>query len=72
MDLYEKVLAEVLAGAQLTPVLFGSAPNTAGSAEHTVRVSLETAYRTLGRAAEDAEKIRLIDAANTVRPRTLT
>jgi serine/threonine-protein kinase PknG len=72
VDLYEKVLAEVLAGAPLTPVLFGSAPKTAGSAEHTVRVSLETAYRTLGRAAEDAEKIRLIDAANTVRPRTLT
>ncbi|GAA4938656.1 serine/threonine-protein kinase [Actinoplanes utahensis] len=40
--------------------------------ERDVRFALESAYREMARAAQGAEKIRLVDLANAVRPRTRT
>ena len=40
--------------------------------ERDVRFALESAYREMARAAHGAEKIRLVDLANAVRPRTRT
>jgi serine/threonine-protein kinase PknG len=70
--LFEQVLVAITASETLPPSLFGDQPLTGEEAEHYVRLQLETCYRTQGRAAERAEKIRLVDAANAVRPRTLT
>jgi serine/threonine-protein kinase PknG len=44
-----------------------------GLAERDLREGIERSYRTLGHLAEDAdERIRLVDKANAVRPRTWT
>ncbi|HWS36532.1 MAG TPA: tetratricopeptide repeat protein [Actinoplanes sp.] len=40
--------------------------------ERDVRFALESAYREMARAVHGAEKIRLVDLANAVRPRTRT
>jgi serine/threonine-protein kinase PknG len=40
--------------------------------ERDVRFALEDAYREMARAAHGPEKIRLVDQANAVRPRTRT
>ncbi|AGL18551.1 serine/threonine protein kinase [Actinoplanes sp. N902-109] len=50
-----------------------AAPHTGGTAtQREVRFALEAAYREMARAAAGDEKIRLVDLANSVRPRTRT
>jgi serine/threonine-protein kinase PknG len=68
-DLLELVLTKVRAGD--SPPVDVVRDNGTTTPEHEIRLELESAYRILGRAAHGAEKIRLIDAANAVRPRTL-
>jgi serine/threonine-protein kinase PknG len=63
-DLLTQVLAAVTAGAPVPTEL-------AGPGERGLRLELEGCYRLLGRAARGADRIRLVDLANTVRPRTL-
>ena len=70
--LLTQVLDAVTDGQPLTQVMFGEQPPPPAAAERRVREQLERAYRVLGRAADGPEKTRLIDAANRVRPRTLT
>src|SRR5262249_51480070 len=43
-----------------------------GALERRVRLALEREYRVLARASDGLDRIRLVDLANEVRPRTLT
>ncbi len=70
--LFSQVLDAVIAGRPPSEAMFGVRPPSPAAAERTVREQLERAYRVLGRAADGPEKIRFVDAANSVRPRTLT
>ena len=53
-----------------TPLPADLAPDAA-RAGTALRTQLESSYRTLARSAHGAEKVRLVDRANAVRPRTL-
>jgi serine/threonine-protein kinase PknG len=76
-----EVLSQALAAAQGGRPLPGAVLGRAGGAtaggatadERGCRLALEGEYRILARAADNrAERIRLVDMANAVRPRTLT
>ena len=74
VDLLNQVLTAVREGRDLPAGLIGTGtgPPTPAAAERQVRTELESAYRALGRDADGPDKIRLIDEANAIRPRTLT
>ncbi|MBO3739058.1 serine/threonine-protein kinase [Actinoplanes flavus] len=74
-ELLEQVLRTMdggtrLTGTVLTTVIGGTPAER--DPERDVRFALESAYREMARATHGAEKIRLVDLANAVRPRTRT
>ncbi|MBW6435469.1 protein kinase [Actinoplanes hulinensis] len=74
-ELLEQVLRTMdggtrLTGTVLTTVIGGTPAEK--DPERDVRFALESAYREMARATHGAEKIRLVDLANAVRPRTRT
>jgi serine/threonine-protein kinase PknG len=74
-ELLEQVLRTLgggakIAGPELATVI-GGAP-AERQPERDVRFALESAYREMARATHGTEKIRLVDLANAVRPRTRT
>ena len=61
-------VAAVLAGGEQPAIQIAGFPAT----EHDLRVGAESAYRQLASLTENAdERVRLVDAANKIRPRTL-
>ncbi|GID28375.1 serine/threonine-protein kinase [Paractinoplanes brasiliensis] len=70
-ELLEQALRNVGGGATLPAAVLGST-RSGKIAERDIRFALEEAYREMARAAHGAEKIRLVDLANTSRPRTRT
>ncbi|MEU4161262.1 tetratricopeptide repeat protein [Actinoplanes sp. NPDC026670] len=74
-ELLEQVLRTLgggakIAGADLATVIGGEPAER--QPERDVRFALESAYREMARATHGTEKIRLVDLANAVRPRTRT
>ncbi|MFC4065452.1 serine/threonine-protein kinase [Actinoplanes subglobosus] len=74
-ELLEQVLRTLgggakIAGAELATVIGGQPAER--QPERDVRFALESAYREMARATHGTEKIRLVDLANAVRPRTRT
>jgi serine/threonine-protein kinase PknG len=70
-ELLEQALRTISGGAALPAAVLGA--TRAGEVrERDVRFALEDAYREMARAAHGPEKIRLVDQANAVRPRTRT
>jgi serine/threonine-protein kinase PknG len=74
-ELLEQVLRTLgggakIAGAALATVIGGEPAER--QPERDVRFALESAYREMARSAHGTEKIRLVDLANAVRPRTRT
>ncbi|MCU1464246.1 MAG: serine/threonine protein kinase [Actinomycetia bacterium] len=64
----ELALAAVLAGGEEPAIRIAGVPAT----EHGLRVGAESAYRQLASLTENVdERVRLVDAANKIRPRTL-
>jgi serine/threonine-protein kinase PknG len=79
IDLLRQALAAAQAGRPLPATVLGQRARVAASAaangsadERRVRLALEREYRVLARASEGLHRIRLVDLANEVRPRTLT
>jgi serine/threonine-protein kinase PknG len=74
-EILEAALVVVGSGSASPPVATGAAPAElfgAPVAEAPLRLELERTYRALARAATTtAERIRLVDQANAVRPRSL-
>ncbi|MEV0897512.1 tetratricopeptide repeat protein [Actinoplanes sp. NPDC049802] len=74
-ELLEQALRTMDGGAPLTgtvlATVIGGTP-AEKSPERDVRFALESAYREMARASHGTEKIRLVDLANAVRPRTRT
>jgi serine/threonine-protein kinase PknG len=82
VEVLSQALRAAQAGQPLPVAVLGGQP-TAGAAsgasaangsagERRVRLALEREYRVLARAADGSDRIRLVDLANQVRPRTLT
>jgi serine/threonine-protein kinase PknG len=70
-ELLSEALRTMAAGTPVPATVLGVAGD--GTApERDVRFALEGAYREMARSAHGPEKIRLVDLANTVRPRTRT
>jgi serine/threonine-protein kinase PknG len=79
VEVLNQALHAARAGQQLPAAVLGVAPPAPpdpagnGSAdERRVRLALEREYRTLARVSAGPDRIRLVDLANSVRPRTLT
>jgi serine/threonine-protein kinase PknG len=76
VELLTPALRAALANRPLPAAVLGGQRNggpSGGTAdEHRVRLALERAYRVLARTADGRDRIRLVDLANQVRPRTLT
>ncbi len=70
-ELLEQALRTLGGGVALPAAVLGAARD-GDARERDVRFALEGAYREMARAAHGAEKIRLVDLANAVRPRTRT
>jgi serine/threonine-protein kinase PknG len=74
-ELLEQVLRTLGGGAKIAGVdlatVIGGEP-AERQPERDVRFALESAYREMARATHGTEKIRLVDLANAVRPRTRT
>ncbi|MEU4623738.1 tetratricopeptide repeat protein [Actinoplanes sp. NPDC023801] len=74
-ELLEQVLRTLGGGASMSGDVLASvigAEPAGKQPERDVRFALESAYREMARASHGAEKIRLVDLANAVRPRTRT
>jgi serine/threonine-protein kinase PknG len=74
-ELLEQALITLTGGATIPAAVLGTAVTTGRKPqadERDVRFALEGAYREMARAAHGEEKIRLVDLANTKRPRTRT
>ena len=69
-ELLEQALLLIGAGRDVPAVVLGREGGHAE--EREVRFALESAYREMAHAAHGMEKIRLVDQANAVRPRTRT
>ncbi|WP_433790290.1 tetratricopeptide repeat protein [Actinoplanes sp. CA-252034] len=74
-ELLEQVLRTLGGGTKITggdlAAVIGAEP-AEKQPERDVRFALESAYREMARATHGTEKIRLVDLANAVRPRTRT
>jgi serine/threonine-protein kinase PknG len=70
-ELLEQALRTIGGGAALPAAVLG-ATRDGEVRERDVRFALEDAYREMARAAYGTEKVRLVDLANAVRPRTRT
>jgi serine/threonine-protein kinase PknG len=74
-ELLEQVLRTLGGGATMAGDVLASvigAEPAEKQPERDVRFALESAYREMARASQGTEKIRLVDLANAVRPRTRT
>ena len=74
-ELLEQVLRTIGGGTTITGDVLSTViggPPAGTRPERDVRFALEAAYREMARATHGAEKIRLVDLANAVRPRTRT
>jgi serine/threonine-protein kinase PknG len=77
VEVLRQALQAAQAGHPLPVIVLGGQPAGASASngdadERRVRLALERDYRVLARAADGADRIRLVDLANEVRPRTLT
>ncbi|WP_436530215.1 tetratricopeptide repeat protein [Actinoplanes sp. HUAS TT8] len=70
-ELLEQALASLRGGARIPAAVLGGT-QAGDTGEKDVRFALEDAYREMARAAHGPDKIRLVDLANTARPRTRT
>jgi len=72
-ELLERALAAIGKGLRVPQTVLGAASQPdAVVVEREVRFALEGAYREMARATAGPEKVRLVDQANAVRPRTRT
>jgi serine/threonine-protein kinase PknG len=73
-ELLQRALETMTAGTPVPAAVLGGARTaTAGSAaERDVRFALEGCYREMARSHQGDERIRLVDLANSTRPRTRT
>ena len=69
-ELLEQALTVSGSGTPVPGTILGRGDGIAG--ERDLRFALEKAYREMARAAHGPERIRLVDLANTSRPRTRT
>jgi serine/threonine-protein kinase PknG len=75
-ELLEQALLSLTGGAPVPVAVLGTTAPPGGrkpqADERDVRFALEGAYREMAQAAHGHEKIRLVDLANSARPRTRT
>nr|WP_236718411.1 serine/threonine-protein kinase [Actinoplanes sp. TFC3] len=70
-ELLQRALSAIGTGLAVPQAVLGN-PGKGTAPERDVRFALEGAYREMARAATGSEKVRLVDLANSVRPRTRT